>query len=180
MTPKAPLKINDVIYGVGGAFDKKLGKITKINPSMPAVEDSSGRKGCYWKTNMLRVGTVSSRFGYCSSCQRPSAVGEPCQHSGTGGNRCPGIVRGNYDWKLKNQAPERSVPAEDVKGKSVGMFLAKQLGEALFLLGFKEISDDIIAEVRFGLKRSATARRGLRLEPRSSSPLIPVSNSNVT
>jgi hypothetical protein len=41
------LRVDDVVYGVGGAFDKRLRKVTKVNPSKPAVEDSSGCHSCY-------------------------------------------------------------------------------------------------------------------------------------
>jgi hypothetical protein len=52
------LKVNDVVCGIGGIFDKRLGKITKLNPSKPAVEDGSGRRSCYWLENLKRA----SRF----------------------------------------------------------------------------------------------------------------------
>jgi hypothetical protein len=179
MSRSSQLKVNDVICGISGSFDERVGEITKINPSKPAVEDASGRQSCHWKTNMLRVGTVDSRFGCCSVCKRPSEFDEPCPHSGTRDDRCMGIIQGNYDWKLMNQAPERSDLEEGARRKSVGMLLAKQLGEALFLLGFMEISDDIIGEVRAGLKSPAVARRGLRLDTGSPSPSATVSNSDV-
>jgi hypothetical protein len=67
-------------------------------------------------------------------------------------------VWGNYDWKLVNQAPERRDLSEGDRRKSVGMLLAKHLGEALFLLGIMKISDDIIGEVKAGLKGSTGPR----------------------
>jgi hypothetical protein len=180
MRRSSQLQVNDVIYGTSGSFVKRVGKITKVNPSKPAVEDASGRRSCYWKTNMLRIGNVESRFGYCSVCNKPSEFDEPCPHSGSRGDSCQGIIQGNFDWKLVNRDPERNdLPAEDAK-KSFGMLLARQLGEALFLLGIVEISEDIIAEVRAGFRSSATARRGLRIPTPSPCPTAPVSNPDVT
>ena len=79
------LRIGDVVYGVGGAFNKRLRRVTKVNPSKPAVEDGTGHRGCYWKLNLSRVGTVNSRFGYCSLCKRPSEYDQPCPYSASGG-----------------------------------------------------------------------------------------------
>jgi hypothetical protein len=178
MRRSSQLNVNDVIYGTSGAFYKRVGKITKINPSKPAVEDSSGRRSNYWETNMLRIGTVDSRFGYCSVCRRPSEFDEPCPHSGTRGDVCMGVIQGNYNWKLMNQAPEESALSEGDRRKSVAMLLAKHLGEALFLLGIMEISDDIFVQVRSGFNGSAAARRGLRLDTRSPPPSANVSDSD--
>ncbi len=58
------------------------------------------------------------------------------------------------------------------------MLLAKHLGEALFLLGITEISNDIINEVRAGLIGSARARRGLRLDNRLPRASDDVSDSD--
>ena len=178
MRHSSQLKVNNVIYGTSGSFYKRVGKITKINPSKPAVEDASGRQSNYWKSNMLRIGTVDSRFGYCSVCKRPGEFEEPCRHSGTRGNVCRGVIQGNYDWKLRNQAPEASALSEGDRRRSVVMLLAKHLGEALFLLGITEISNDIINEVRAGLIGSARARRGLRLDNRLPRASDDVSDSD--
>jgi hypothetical protein len=172
-------KANDVVHGTDGAFSKRVGELTKINPSKPAVEDASGRRSNHWKTNMLRIGAVDSRFGCCSVCEKPSEFDEPCPHSGTRGDCCRGVIQGNCDWKLVNQAPKRSDLSEGDKTKSVARLLARHLGEALFLLGFMEISDDIIGEARAGLASSITARRGLRFDARSPHPSAPVSNPDV-
>jgi hypothetical protein len=66
---------------------------------------------------------------------------------------------------LKSDAPKFDLSEGD-RRKSVGMLLAKHLGEALFLLGIMEISEDIIGEVKAGLKGAFWARRGLRLDTR--------------
>jgi hypothetical protein len=148
------LRVNDVVYGVGGAFDKRLGKVTKVNPSKPAIEDSSGRQSCYWKLNLARVGSIDSRFGYCSNCKRPSEFNIPCPHNASGNRRCLGVIRGNYNWKLESQTSSRRDLLKVVKNEPMGIFLAKQLGAALFRLGISEVTDDIIGAVKQGLKDS--------------------------
>jgi hypothetical protein len=159
----SPLKVNDVVYGIGGAFDKRLGKVTKLNPAKPAVEDGAGRRSCYWRENLKRVGSISSIFGRCSVCKRPGEVDEPCPYNGIGKHRCQGIIRGNFDWKMKIHTPPLSNAIRETGQHTMGLFLAKQLGAALFRLGFSEVPDDIIDSLKHGLREASTERRGLAL-----------------
>jgi hypothetical protein len=165
----SPLKVNDVVYGIGGAFDKRLGKITKLNPWKPAVEDGSGRRSCYGRENLKRVGAVDSRFGRCSLCKRPGDFAKPCPYNGIGKHQCQGTIQGNFDWRMKVRAPlVMNAPREKGQHK-MGVFLAKQLRAALFLLGFSEISEDIIDSLKHGLREASIERRSSRLEPLSVS-----------
>jgi hypothetical protein len=160
------LKVNDVVYGIGGIFDKRLGKITKLNPSKPAVEDGSGRRSCYWRENLKRVGSVNSRFGRCSICKRPGEFDKPCPYNGIGKHRCLGIIRGNFDWKMKIHAPAVTHATPETGQHTMGLFLAKQLGAALFRLGFSKVTNDIIDALKHGLREASTGRRGSELDPR--------------
>lgn len=170
------LCVDDVVYGVGGAFHKHLGKITKVNPSKPAVEDGRGHRGCYWKENLARVGNVDSRFGFCSLCEKPSEFGKPCPRGGTGGKRCPGIIQGDLNWKLKRRSTIRTEVQQGVGIESVGVFLARQLGAALFRLGFQEVSDSIVDAVKQGLREASMVSHGS--DPKLPSVLPPASVSN--
>ena len=158
------------MYGVGGAFDKRLGKVTKVNPSKPAVEDGSGHRSCYWKLNLTRVGNVASTFGYCSICKRPSEVAHPCPNSASGGVRCQGIIQGSYNWRLQSLSTSRPNPSERPVNESMGIFLARQLGAALSRLGFLEVSDDIVEAINSGLRSSSPAPRGVAPASHSVSP----------
>jgi hypothetical protein len=62
----------------------------------------------------------------------------------------------------------------------MGVFLAKQLGAALFRLGFSEVSDDIIASLKHGLREASTDCRGLRLDPRLVSTSASAMDSKVS
>jgi len=168
------LKIGDVVYGVGGAFNKRLGRVTKVNPSKPAVEDGMGHRGCYWKLNLSRVGTIDSRFGYCSICKRPSEYDQPCPYSASGGKRCQGVIRGNYDWKLKSLVSSSTEHPKRIRSEPMSIFLAKQLGAALSRLGLSEVSDDIIEAIRSGLKDSTLAPRDSAPALRPVSPSVPI------
>ena len=79
------LRLGNVVYGVGvgGTFDKCLGKVTKVNPSKPVVEDGTGHRGSYWKLNLKKIGTIKSRFGSFYSCKTPSEDDQPCPYSAT-------------------------------------------------------------------------------------------------
>ena len=169
----SPLKINDVVYGIGGAFDKRLGKITKINPWKPAVEDGSGSRSCYGRENLKKVGDVDSRFGRCSLCKRPGDFAKPCPYNGIGKHQCQGTIQGNLDWRMKARVP-LVINAPREKGQhKMGVFLAKQLGAALFRLGFSEISEDIIDSLKLGLREASIECRSSRLDPLSVSSSSP-------
>ena len=176
----SPLRVNGVVYGVGGAFNQCLGKITKVNPSKPAVEDGTGRCSCYWRENLKRVGSVTSRFGKCSVCKRPGEFDKPCAFNGVGSKGCQGIIRGNYDWRMKSQTPSEVKTTAATGQQSMGIFLAKQLGAALFRLGFSEVTADVIDSVKHGLREASTARRGVSLDPRSVSPSASLLDSKVS
>jgi hypothetical protein len=166
------LRVDDVVHdGVGGAFDKKLGRVTKVNTSKPVLEDGAGCRGCYWKANLSRVGRVDSRFGFCSLCNRPSEFAKPCPRSGTGGLHCSGVIAGDYNWKLIKNFSPRLDPPMDIAGDCMATFLAKQLGAALFRLGLVEITDEILDAVLQGFRDSASSPGDLRAEP----PPVPIS-----
>jgi hypothetical protein len=149
------LSIDDVVYGVGGAFHERSGRVTKVNPSKPAIEDGRGRCSCYWKENLKKIGTVASRFGHCSLCEKPSEFGKPCSHGGPGGRRCTGIILGDLDWRLKSREYSGAeLPRVSIE-PSMGLFLAKQLGAALFRLGLSGVSDALLEAVREGFRESA-------------------------
>jgi hypothetical protein len=158
------LKIDNVVHGAGGVFNNQLGRVTEVIASKPAVEDANGRRGCHWKENLSRVGTVDSRFGFCSLCKKPSEFGRPCPHAGTRGKQCPGIVQGDFTWRLKRPSLTRTEVQQSVENESLVIFLAKQFGSTIFRLGCPEVSDSIVKAVRQGLRDSAAASKGLESE----------------
>jgi hypothetical protein len=171
MMPSPALKVGDVVYGVGGSFNKRLGKVTKVNPSKPAVEDSKGQRSCYWEENLFRVGEFKSRFGYCSSCNKPSQIDKPCPFGAPGGRGCRGIVRGNLNWKLQSLGvPRREASAERGGNASMGIFLAKQLGASLARLGISDLSAEILEAVRSGMREVSITPRVSIAELPSVSP----------
>ena len=140
--------IGDVVYGVDRPFDKRLGRIPKVNPSRPAVEDAKGNRSCFWKLKLKNVGTESSRFGYCPICGKPSEYALPCPYGAPGGKLCPGIIWGSLSWKLPDMTPPIKIWPKRVETQSIGLFLARQFGAVLKRLGFSELPEELTAAVR--------------------------------
>jgi hypothetical protein len=132
------------------------------------------------KISRERVGSVNSRFGRCSICKRPAEFDKPCPCHGIGTHRCQGIIKGNFDWKMKIHAPSVTHATPETGQHTMGVFLAKQLGVALFRLDFSEASDDIVASLKHGLREASTDCRGLRLDPRLVSTSASAMDSKVS
>ena len=138
---------------------------TKVNPSRPVVEDDKGNSGCFWKLNLKKVGTKSSRFGHCSICDKPSEYAWPCPYGAPGGKRCPGVMQGKLNWRLWDLTQSAKNCPEKVVVESMSTFLTRQFGAALKRLGLSEFSEELIAPVRLGMREATSTPQGLALVP---------------
>ena len=153
----------DVVYGVGGAFCKKIGLVKKVNAVKPTIQDSKGKLSSFGVLNLKKLGRFGDRFGHCSLCNKPSRYDEECSHGGPGGRGCSGTIVGNLSWKLESRAPALQVndsPSAECHDRATALLLAKQLGAALRHLGFTEVPEEVINAVRGGF---ASAPRPTRM-----------------
>jgi hypothetical protein len=81
---------------------------------------------------------------------------------------------------MKIHAPSVTHATPETGQHTMGVFLAKQLGVALFRLDFSEASDDIVASLKHGLREASTDCRGLRLDPRLVSTSASAMDSKVS
>jgi len=130
----------DVVYGVGGAFFKKLGMVKKMNAVKPTIQDSKGRCSSFGVLNLKKVGRAGARFGHCSACKKPSQYALPCTHGASGGKACSGTILGNLSWKLESLSPLPDAdifrPPPESNARSTALLLASQLGATLKHMGF--------------------------------------------
>ena len=141
-----------------------------MNSSRPAVEEEKGHRGCCWKLNLKKVGTVDAIFGYCSVCEKLSKHAWPCPYGAPGGKQCPGIIQGNLDRKRRDLTPPMVIYPERLVTGSIGTLLAKQLGAAVTRLGFSEFLEELITAVRLGMREATLAPQGLASGSWSVSP----------
>mgnify|MGYP000509157274 FL=1 len=79
---------------------------------------------------------------------------------------------GDLNWQLKNREYPRTELRHVNIEPSMGLFLAKQLGAALFRLGLSEVSDAVLEAVREGFSESVedSQRAGPSVRPVSPGP----------
>ena len=143
----------DVVYGVGGAFFKKIGLVKKMNTVKPTIQDAKGKLSSFGVLNLMKLGRFGDRFGHCSVCNKPSRYDQECSHGGPGGRGCSGTIVGNLSWKLESRAPTllvNDIPSAECNDRSTALLLASQLGAALKHMGFSEVPDEVIDAVRVG------------------------------